>query len=182
MRRRFSRATASPTRCSGSSFASLIAAALGLATAPLLLRGADLTRLMVTMGVALMLGELANRNSLAHRRRGRPEFHRVAPVLGLFPIDFTGQRNAALYSLAVLFLLFALARRLARSPFGLSLLAIRENRLRAGALGISTSRRHHRDLYASRPPTPAPPARCSRRRRRSSRSTCSTSIAPPTSC
>ena len=42
---------------------SLIAAALGLATAPLLLRGADLTRLMVTMGIALMLGELANRNS-----------------------------------------------------------------------------------------------------------------------
>ena len=65
----------------------------------------------------------------------------MAPVLGLFPIDFTGQRNAALYSFVVLFLLFALARRLAQSPFGLSLSAIRENRLRAGALGISTSRR-----------------------------------------
>jgi branched-chain amino acid transport system permease protein len=62
-------------------------------------------------------------------------------VLGLFPIGFTGQRNAALYSFAVLFILFAIARRLAQSPFGLALTAIRENRLRAGALGIDTSRR-----------------------------------------
>ena len=119
---------------------SLIAAALGLATAPLLLRGADLTRLMVTMGIALMLGELANRNSWLTGGADGLNIE-MAPVLGLFPIGFTGQRNAALYSFAVLFLLFALARRLARSPFGLSLLAIRENRLRAGALGISTARR-----------------------------------------
>jgi len=119
---------------------SLIAAALGLATAPLLLRGADLTRLMVTMGIALMLGELANRNSWLTGGADGLEIA-MAPVLGLFPIGFTGQRNAALYSFVVLFLLFALARRLAQSPFGLSLLAIRENRLRAGALGISTPRR-----------------------------------------
>ena len=59
-------------------------------------------------------------------------------MLGLFPIGFTGQRNAALYSFAVLFLLFVIARRLRQSPFGLALAAIRENRLRAGALGIAT--------------------------------------------
>jgi branched-chain amino acid transport system permease protein len=120
--------------------ASAFAAALGLATAPLLLRGSDLTRLMVTMGIALMLGELANRNSAI---TGGADGLNVsmAPVLGLFPIGFTGQRNATLYSFAVLFLLFVLARRLAQSPFGLSLSAIRENRLRSGALGISTSRR-----------------------------------------
>jgi branched-chain amino acid transport system permease protein len=120
--------------------AGVLAAALGLATAPLLLRGSDLTRLMVTMGVALMLGELANRNSWI---TGGADGLNVsmAPVLGLFPIGFTGQRNAALYSFAVLFLLFVFARRLAQSPFGLSLSAIRENRLRAGALGVSTPRR-----------------------------------------
>jgi branched-chain amino acid transport system permease protein len=39
-----------------------VAALVGLVTAPLLLRGGDLTRLMVTLGVSLMLGELANRN------------------------------------------------------------------------------------------------------------------------
>ena len=42
--------------CSG-----LIAAALGFVTSFLVLRGSDLTRLMVTLGVSLMLGEVANR-------------------------------------------------------------------------------------------------------------------------
>jgi branched-chain amino acid transport system permease protein len=117
-----------------------VAAVIGLVTAPLLLRGADLTRLMVTMGVSLMLGELANHNGWLTGGADGLNFS-MAPVLGLFPIGFTGQRNAALYSFAVLFILFVIARRLAHSPFGLALAAIRENRLRAGALGVDTSRR-----------------------------------------
>jgi branched-chain amino acid transport system permease protein len=124
----------------GLALASALAGALGILTAPLLLRGSDLTRLMVTMGIALMLGELANRNSWITGGADGLSIE-MSPVLGLFPIGFTGQRNAALYSFIVLFLLFVVARRLAQSPFGLSLSAIRENRLRAGALGISTSRR-----------------------------------------
>jgi branched-chain amino acid transport system permease protein len=95
---------------------------------------------MVTLGVCLMLGELANRNSWATGGADGLNFS-VGPIFGLFPIDFTGQRNAALYSLAVLFLLFVAARRLVQSPFGLSLRAIKENRLRASALGITPSRR-----------------------------------------
>jgi len=118
----------------------LLGGAIGLVTAPLLLRGSDLTRLMVTMGVALILGEVANRNAWLTGGADGLEFT-MRPVLGLFPIGFNGQRNAALYSLVVLFILFALARRLAQSPFGLSLSAVRENRLRAGALGIATHRR-----------------------------------------
>jgi branched-chain amino acid transport system permease protein len=124
----------------GLAFGVAVAALVGLATAPLLLRGADLTRLMVTLGVSLMLGELANRNGWLTGGADGLNFS-VAPVLGLFPIGFTGQRNAALYSFAVLFVLFAVARRLARSPFGLALAAIRENPLRAGALGVDASRR-----------------------------------------
>jgi branched-chain amino acid transport system permease protein len=118
----------------------IVGGLLALVTAPLLLRGTDLTRLMVTMGVALMLGELANRNSWLTGGADGLEFE-MRPVLGLFAIGFTGQRNAALYSLVVLFLGFALARRVQQSPFGLSLSAVRENRLRAGALGIATHRR-----------------------------------------
>jgi branched-chain amino acid transport system permease protein len=117
-----------------------IAAVAGFVTAPLLLRGSDLTRLMVTLGVSLMLGELANRNGWLTGGADGLNFS-IGRVLGLFPIGFTGQRNAALYSYAVLFFLFAVARLLAQSPFGLALAAIRENRLRAGALGIATSRR-----------------------------------------
>jgi branched-chain amino acid transport system permease protein len=118
------------------------AALVGFATAPLLLRGADLTRLMVTMGVALMLGELANKVAWLTGGADGLNFS-VAPLFGLYSIGSIGEgpRNAALFSLAALFLLFIVARRLARSPFGLSLTAVRENRLRAGALGVSTSRR-----------------------------------------
>ena len=116
----------------------LIGALAGFATAPLLLRGADLTRLMVTLGVSLLLGEVANRNAWLTGGADGLNFS-MNPVLGLFPIGFTGQRNAALYSFVVLFILFVVARRLRQSPFGLALAAIRENRLRAGALGIATS-------------------------------------------
>ena len=60
----------------GLAFGAAVAAVVGLISAPLLLRGGDLTRLMVTLGVSLMLGELANRNELAHRWRGRPQLLR----------------------------------------------------------------------------------------------------------
>jgi branched-chain amino acid transport system permease protein len=117
-----------------------LAALVGLITAPLLLRGADLTRLMVTLGVSLMLGEIANQNDWLTGGADGLNFT-MGPVLGRFPIGFAGQQNAALYSLVVLFILFFVARRIARSPFGLALAAIRENRTRAGSLGIATSRR-----------------------------------------
>ncbi len=75
--------------------ASALAAALGQLTAPLLLRGSDLTRLMVTMGIALMLGELANRNSWITGGADGLNVE-ISPVLGLFPIgEFAQhQRNA----------------------------------------------------------------------------------------
>ena len=124
----------------GLAFGAGIAGLVGLVSGPLLLRGGDLTRLMVTLGVSLMLGEFANRNGWLTGGADGLNFS-MAPVLGRFPIGFTGQRNAALYSFAVLFILFAIARRLAHSPFGLALAAIRENRLRASALGVGASRR-----------------------------------------
>jgi len=120
----------------------LLAGLLGLVTAPLLLRGSDLTRLMVTLGVSLMLGQVFNLDQLRSLTGGSDGLEVAAgPVLGLFKIGFTGQRNAALYALVTLFVLFVFARRLRQSPFGLSLTAVRENRLRAGALGIATHRR-----------------------------------------
>ena len=117
-------------------------ALIGFLTAPLLLRGADLTRLMVTMGVSLMLGELANREDWLTGGADGLNFS-VSPLFGSFSIGAIGEgpRNAALFTLAVLFVGFFAARRLRASPFGASLTAVRENRLRAGALGVSTSRR-----------------------------------------
>jgi len=116
------------------------ATALGFATSFLVLRGSDLTRLMVTLGVALLMGELAN--ALPQVTGGADGLQGVSigPVLGQFRFDLYG-RTAYGYSLTVLFLLTLLARRFVHSPFGLSLTAIRRNRLRASALGVPVNAR-----------------------------------------
>jgi branched-chain amino acid transport system permease protein len=108
---------------------------LGLITAPLALKGNDLTRLMVTLGIALLLYELAN--SLGFFTGGADGLQGITmkPLLGLFEFDIFG-RTACAYSLSVLFVLFLLARRMVHSPFGQSLKAIRDNPLRAAASGM----------------------------------------------
>jgi branched-chain amino acid transport system permease protein len=120
--------------------AMLAASVLGFATSFLVLRGSDLTRLMVTLGVAMLLGELAN--ALPDLTGGADGLQGVTmgPLLGVFEFDLYG-RVAYGYSLSILFLLTLLARTVVRSPFGLSLMAIRRNRLRASALGVPVHRR-----------------------------------------
>jgi branched-chain amino acid transport system permease protein len=115
--------------------AGLAATVVGFLTSFLVLRGSDLTRLMVTLGVALVLRELANRYSGLTGGADGLQGVTMAPVLGLFRFDLFGH-TAYVYSLVVLFLLFLLARRIVNSPFGLSLLAVKGNPLRASAIGI----------------------------------------------
>jgi branched-chain amino acid transport system permease protein len=115
--------------------AGLAATVLGFMTSFLVLRGSDLTRLMVTLGVTLVLRELANRYSNITGGADGLQGVTVAPVLGLFRFDLFGH-TAYVYSLIVLFVLFLLARRIVNSPFGLSLLAVKGNPLRASAIGI----------------------------------------------
>ncbi|SEE43509.1 amino acid/amide ABC transporter membrane protein 2, HAAT family [Rhizobiales bacterium GAS188] len=117
-----------------------VAASLGLATSLLVLRGSDLTRLMVTLGVALVLGEIANQTAWLTGGADGLQGVSPGPVLGLFGFDIFG-RTASLYSFIVLFLMFLLARRIVNSPFGLSLRSIRDNPLRAAAIGIPVSGR-----------------------------------------
>jgi branched-chain amino acid transport system permease protein len=115
--------------------AGLVATVVGFLTSFLVLRGSDLTRLMVTLGVALVLRELANRYSGLTGGADGLQGVTMAPVLGLFRFDLFGH-TAYVYSLVVLFVLFLLARRIVNSPFGLSLLAVKGNPLRASAIGI----------------------------------------------
>ena len=112
-----------------------LSAGVGALASVTILRGSDLTRLMVTLGTALLLLELANK--LDGLTGGADGLQGVVmgPVLGLFDFDLYG-RTAAWYSLSVVLLLFLLMRRLVRSPFGATLKAIRDNRLRAMAVGI----------------------------------------------
>ncbi|HSV80930.1 MAG TPA: branched-chain amino acid ABC transporter permease [Ramlibacter sp.] len=110
-------------------------AVLGLVASLTVLRGSDLTRLMVTLGVALVLLELANKLDWLTGGTDGIQGLVFAPLLGRFEFDLAG-RVASYYSMTVLLLLFLLARRIVHSPFGATLEAIRDNRLRAMAIGI----------------------------------------------
>jgi branched-chain amino acid transport system permease protein len=120
--------------------AGLVAAALGFVTSFLVLRGSDLTRLMVTLGVSLMLGEIANRYSAITGGADGLQGIVMAPILGRFRFDMFGH-NGYVYCLIVLFVCFVIARRIVFSPFGLSLRAVKGNALRAAAIGIPVNRR-----------------------------------------
>ena len=124
----------------GLAVGTLAAAVLGLLTSVLVLRGTDLTRLMVTLGVASILYELANRFDGITGGADGLQGVVMGPLLGRFVFGLDG-RVAYAYSLAVLFVLFLLARRVAHSPFGYTLRAVRDNRIRASAIGIDVNRR-----------------------------------------
>lgn len=115
-------------------------AAIALPTSFLLLRGGDLTRLMVTLGVAAVLFELANKASWLTGGADGLQGITIDPIFGRFEFDLSGHTGYA-YSLAVLFLLFLLARLVVNSPFGHSLKAVRDNPLRASAVGIPVNAR-----------------------------------------
>ncbi|MEZ5606326.1 MAG: branched-chain amino acid ABC transporter permease [Burkholderiaceae bacterium] len=118
----------------------LFAGIIGFLSSFLLLRGSDLSRLMVTLGVALMIFELANKMThITGGVDGMPGIT-IGPILGVFDFDMFG-RTGYVYSVVVLFVLFWLARRLVRSPFGQSLRGIRMNALRMPALGVPVNRR-----------------------------------------
>src|SRR6202161_2433305 len=120
--------------------AGLIAAALGFLTSFLVIRGVDLTRLMVTLGIALLLEALAEKFSDITGGTDGLQGIEMQPILGLFAFDMFG-KVGFFYVLIVLFVLFLLARRIVHSPFGLSLRAIRNNPLRAAAIGVPINRR-----------------------------------------
>jgi branched-chain amino acid transport system permease protein len=113
---------------------------LGAICSMTIIRGSDLTRLMVTLGVGLILAELANKLDWLTGGADGLQGVVMGPLLGRFEFDLYGQ-TSALYSLVVLFGLFVLARHLVNSPFGATLKAIRDNRLRAMAIGIPVTQR-----------------------------------------
>lgn len=131
---------AMPDPLLGLAVGTALAALLGALTSPMIARGTDLTRLMVTMGVALVLFELANK--FADLTGGADGLQGVAmgPLLGRFEFDL-GARVASFYSVGVLFVAFLLLRRVVHSPLGLSLQALRDNRLRVSAIGLSVQGR-----------------------------------------
>ncbi len=109
---------------------------VGLLTSFLVVRGQDLTRLMVTLGIGLMLFEAANKASSITGGVDGLSGVDMGKIFGVFSFGMDG-RTAYVYCLVVLFVVFLFARTLVRSPFGLSLRGIREGERRMPAIGVS---------------------------------------------
>ncbi|MBP1203465.1 branched-chain amino acid transport system permease protein [Duganella sp. 1411] len=118
----------------------VVAGLFGFITSFLVVRGQDLTRLMVTMGICLMLHEAANKASFITGGVDGLSGMMVGKVFGVFEFDLNGT-VAFWYSFAVLFILFVALRRVVKSPFGLSLIGIREGVRRMPSLGVNVNRR-----------------------------------------
>jgi branched-chain amino acid transport system permease protein len=125
---------------SGLVAAGIAASVLGYAAGALVVPGADLSRLMVTLGIGFTLLEVANQaSSITGGVDGLSDMQ-PATLFGKLGFDMAGT-TAFLYAFTVLFVFFVFARRLVRSPFGLALRGIRENARRMPAVGVNVNRR-----------------------------------------
>ena len=79
------------SRCIALLVAGLVAMVLGFLTSFLVIRGVDLTRLMVTLGIALLLEALAERFPTSPAAPTGCRASRWQPILGLFAFDIFGK-------------------------------------------------------------------------------------------
>ncbi len=115
--------------------ASIAAAGLlGLATGAVVLRTHGLAQLMLTLAVAAVCLEIANKATPLTGGADGLSGVSVAAIFGQFKFDMYG-RTAYLWCLALVFAGWLLIRRLIHSPFGASLTGIRENSVRMHSIG-----------------------------------------------
>jgi branched-chain amino acid transport system permease protein len=95
---------------------------------------------MLTLVVASMLYETVNKASWLTGGDDGLQGMEVWPIFGRFRFDLFGQ-TAYFYCLIVLFLCWLAVRRIVHSPFGRSLVGIRENVRRMHAIGAPVARR-----------------------------------------
>jgi branched-chain amino acid transport system permease protein len=124
----------------GLSAAAAAAALIGLLSGLVILRTTGLTLLMLTLVVASILYEAVNKASWLTGGDDGLQGMQVWSIFGRYPFDLFG-RTAYLYCLIVLFLCWLATRRFVHSPFGRSLVGIRENILRMHAIGAPVERR-----------------------------------------
>ncbi len=125
---------------SGLLAAAVAAAVVGAASGLIILRTHGLTQLMLTLAIATLLGEAANKASFVTGGNDGLQGIEIDPIGGLFRFDMFG-RTGYLYCLAVLFLCWIVLRALLASPFGQSLVGIRENVTRMHAIGAPVAGR-----------------------------------------
>lgn len=122
----------------------LIAAAAGAVSGWFLLRYHGLTLVMLTLATAMVLHEAVNAGAVVTGGYDGLTGIVVAPLFGVFDNDLWG-RTYYCYAALVLLLCLLAVRRLVHSPFGLSLVGIRDNRRRMSAIGYDV---HHRLVAA----------------------------------
>ncbi len=130
---------------SGLIAAAVLAGLVGYATSFIISRVRHLALIMLTLGLGLLLAELANSASWLTGGADGLQGVKMWRLIGVFEFDLFGY-IAYSYSLIVLFVVFLFARRLINSPFGLALRGIRENFVRMRAIG-APSRAHIRTIY-----------------------------------
>jgi branched-chain amino acid transport system permease protein len=120
--------------------AAAAAGVLGVATGVVILRTHGLTLLMLTLAITSILLEIANKATPLTGGADGLSGVTVSPLLGFFKFDLFG-KTAYLYCLVVLFVGWWLVRRLIYSPFGATLVGIRENPVRMYAIGSPVYKR-----------------------------------------
>lgn len=125
---------------SGLLVAAAAAAIAGVVSGVIILRTHGLTQLMLTLAFATLLAEAANKASFITGGNDGLQGIEIDPVAGLFRFDMFG-RTGYLYCLIVLFCAWLFLRVLLASPFGQSLVGIRENVTRMHAIGAPVAGR-----------------------------------------
>src|ERR1700676_703761 len=125
---------------SGLLAAAAAAALVGVLSGLVILRTHGLTQLMLTLAFATLLAEMANKASFITGGNDGLQGIEIDPIIGLFRFDMFG-RTGYLYCLIVLFCAWLMLRVLVASPFGQSLVGIRENVTRMHAIGAPVAGR-----------------------------------------
>ena len=120
--------------------AALAAGVLGVTTGAVILRTHGRTQLMLTLAIAAVCFEIANKATPITGGADGLSGIRIDPIFGAFRFDLFG-KTAYVYCLIMLFCGWWLVRRIIYSPFGATLTGIRENGVRMHAIGVPVYRR-----------------------------------------
>jgi branched-chain amino acid transport system permease protein len=113
----------------------VVCALLGFSTGLVVLRTQNLTQLMLTLAIASLCYEVANKATFITGGADGLTGVTIGPVFGLFKFDFLN-KTAYLWCLAILFIFWIIIRRIIYSPFGITLAGIKENKQRMQAIGV----------------------------------------------
>lgn len=130
---------------SGLMLAALVSGIAGYLSSLVVCRFRHLALIMITLGIGVMLHEIANTSHGLTGGADGLQGVKTWPILGIWELDIYGY-VAYSYALIVLFVCFLVARLIVQSPFGLALRGIRENAVRMPAVG-APSQSHLRKIY-----------------------------------